>query len=111
VYEVVNGKGQYTQRSLLLQDAPATCSQSKAPSSVPTISCKENCCGTNVFLSGFASLNQTKLNIREQAPGENLLGECVVGASSCLVSTLGVLQKLTKIIGISDFKRSISDSL
>ena len=34
-------KGRHTRGSLLLKHAPATCSRSKAPSSVPTISCEK----------------------------------------------------------------------
>ena len=69
-------KGQHTRGSLLLQHDPVTCSRSKAPLSVPTISCEKIVAQQNAQ----NSIESNWLNIREQAPGANLLRERVAGA-------------------------------
>ena len=54
-------KGRYTRGSLLPQDALATRSRSKAPSSAPTISREKMCCATKLLLPSFAPSYQTGL--------------------------------------------------
>ena len=54
-------KGRYTRGSLLPQQAPATRSRSKAPSSAPTISSEKICCATKLLLPSFAPSYQTGL--------------------------------------------------
>ena len=76
-------KGRYTRGSLLLQHAPATPrSRSKAPSSAPTISSEKNMLRNKTFAPEFCSLISNWFDMREQAPGANLLDESVSGASS-----------------------------
>ena len=77
--------GRYTGGSFLPQHAPATRSPSKAPSSAPTISSEKICCATK---PEFCSLISNWFDMREQAPGANLLHESVSGASSLVCTEI-----------------------
>ena len=74
--------------------APATCSRNKAPSSVPTISCKKKLLYNKIFAPEFCSIELNWLNMREQALGANLLRERVAGA--CCGSKLPRVYRLLR---------------
>ena len=78
--------GRYTRGSLLPQHAPATRSWSKAPSSAPTIS--SDMLRNKTFAPEFCSLVSNWFDMREQAPGANLLHESVLGASSLVCTEI-----------------------
>ena len=79
-------QGRYTRGSLLPQHAPATRSRSKAPSSAPTIS--NNMLRNKTFAPEFCSLISNWFDMREQAPGANLLHDSVSGASSLVCTEI-----------------------
>ena len=71
-------------RSTLLQHA----SRSKTPSSAPTISSEKNMLRNKTFAPEFCSLRSIWFDMREQAPGANLLHESVSGASSLVCTEI-----------------------
>ena len=80
-------KRRYTRGSLLPQHVPATRSRSKAPSSAPTISSEKMLCN-KTFAPVFCSLISNWFDMREHAPGANLLHESVLGASSLVCTEI-----------------------
>ena len=52
------------------------------------ISSEKICCATKLLLPSFASSYQTGFDMREQAPGANLLHDSVSGASSLVCSEI-----------------------
>ena len=78
----------YTRGSLLPQHAPAIRSRSKAPSSAPTISSRKNMLRKKTFAPEFCSLISNWFDMREQAPGANLLHDSVSGVSSLVCTEI-----------------------